>query len=165
MPISNQRPDHAPRAARARLGPPASCLLLAIFAANHSAARAAPGALPYLALVAPAPLRFAAPAPDLPPPPKLEAPAPPPATPAPATPAPEAKPEDTTPDPTSPASAPAAPASEGSATASPPGAGQAAPPEILPDIYARPRPVTVHELLPFFLPAPSPASRATYEIK
>lgn len=161
MSSNSQRPDHSGRAACARLGASASCLVV-ILAANQAAARDAPSPLPYLAQSSPMALRFAAARAATAPPPHLQKKAPEPAPSSAETnaAAPANVPATTT--------APAAPAAPGSSTPSnspptsaEPGSGL----PILPDTYARPAPVTVDDLLPYFLPAPPPVSRATYEIK
>lgn len=163
MPPSSSCPDRSGSTPRARAGASASCLLFTILAANHAAARDAPS-LPYLPQTAPAALRFAAPAPSAPPPPPVNASAPPTAEDAPASaPAPTAV---ATVSPTPAAPPEAAQTPEASAQ---PEAPQNLPPvsglPILPDEYARPAPVTVEDILPYLVPAPPPASRATYEIK
>jgi len=148
----------------------ASCLLLTILAANHAAARS-DTSLPYLAQTAPETLRFAA----------RRILGPPPIRPGTNTISMEptlghesASSTDTTPaalvtsttttsdhDPVLPGffSTPAQPATP------PPPYGVA----LVPDIYAPlPPPVTIEDLLPFFIPPPAPAappSRATYELK
>jgi len=176
MSSNPQRPDSSGRAACARLGASASCLVVTILAANQAAARDALAPLPYLAHVAPAALRFAAARPPTPPPPR------PAVRPEEKAPAPENPATDPAPDPTNPAAQspptpmPAgAPGDEAAATVPtrpvPPSATTdptAAPPSglpVLPDEYARPAPVTVDQLLPYFLPPPPPVSRAAYEIK
>lgn len=174
MSSNPQRPDSSGRAACARLGASASCLVVTILAANQAAARDALAPLPYLAHVAPAALRFAAARPPTPPPPRPavrpeeKAPTPENAAagpdPAPANPAAQSPPAPAgAPGDDAAASAPAEP-SPPPATTDP----TAAPPSglpILPDAYARPAPVTVDQLLPYFLPPPPPVSRAAYEIK
>lgn len=159
MSLFSQRPDTVGRAPRARLGAPASCLLV-ILAANQAAARDAPASLPYLAHAAPTGLRFAAAIPRLPPPPRPDHP-----TAAVA----ETPPAELPPPENGEASAhrvdPAqtAPPSANHPAAAPPDA--ASPPSVLPDTYGRAAPVTVQDFLPFFLPADRPRSSAEYEIK
>lgn len=153
------RPATTARASTRRPGAAAPWLLLAILSANHSAARAAPASLPYLAQIPPAPLRIGAPPPRHPAPPPLAPPASDPAA-----------PEIAAADPRSeadaggaPGPALALPADTPEPSASQPGPASPAP--ILPDAYATPPPVTVHDLLPYFLPSTRPLSRATYEVK
>ncbi len=167
MPPNPQRPDSSGRAACARLGASASCLVV-ILAANQAAARDALAPLPYLAHAAPVALRFAAARPPTPPPPHLSVK--PPEAPT--------SSQDTSPDgalapddAAKPSPVPAANPGASPGTVSSPSAGtdpSAAPTSglpILPDTYARPAPVTVDQLLPYFLPPPAPVSRATYEVK
>ncbi|MEO0055301.1 MAG: hypothetical protein RLZZ50_1248 [Verrucomicrobiota bacterium] len=159
MSSSLQRPDTVGRASRARLGAPASCLLV-ILAANQAAARDAPASLPYLAHAAPTGLRFAAALPQLQPPPR-------PANPAAAV---AATPPAELPPPESGEAAvekvdPATVATpaENRPAATPPEA--VLPPSVLPDTYGRTPTVTVEDFLPFFLPSDRPRSSAGYEIK
>lgn len=135
-----------------------------ILAANQAAARDALSPLPYLAQAAPIALRFSAARPPTPPPPH---PAPKP----PAEPPDSDSDEDSSPSytPTDPASSAPGPGPGPATPANPAPADATAAPHgglpILPDDYARPAPVTVEQLLPYFVPAPPPASRATYEIR
>ncbi len=145
-----------------------SYLLLSILAANHAAARS-DTSLPYLTQTAPEALRF-----DV-----RRTLGPPPVRPGAAT-------QDATLVPESAPAPDASPATQPVSSAPPPGddlalpdiagtpAQSATPPPpvghaLVPDIYAPPPPpVTIDELLPFFLPASTPAappSRATYELK
>jgi hypothetical protein len=157
------RPASSSRASFPRSGTCAPWLLLAIFAANHSAARAAPSSLPYLVHAASTPLRFATPASRKPSPEALARPA----SAATVTPAAllqieaGALPNSSvnTPPSVEHEASPAAPSAPGLAQ------GLPAPEPILPDTYAPAPPVTVQDFLPFFLPAPRPTSRATYEIR
>lgn len=155
----SQRPDHVGRASRARLGAPASCLLV-ILAANQAAARDAPVSLPYLAHAVPAGLRFAAAVPRLPPPTRPVLPA---AAVAAAPPAELPPPEtgDGTGANAEPAQAAPPVANQPAAAPAP----EALPPSVLPDTYGRPPPVTVQDFLPFFIPSERPKSSASYEIK
>lgn len=160
MSSSLQRPDAVGRASRARLGAPASCLLV-ILAANQAAARDAPASLPYLAHAAPTGLRFAAAVPKLPPPAR---PVNPSAAVAEVPPAELPPPENSksTGEKIDPAKAAPAEANHPT-TVAPPGA--ASPPSVLPDTYGHATPVTVQDFLPYFLPADRPRSSAGYEIK
>ncbi len=167
MPPNPQRPDSSGRAACARLGASASCLVV-ILAANQAAARDALAPLPYLAHAAPVALRFTAARPPTPPPPHLSAK--PPEAPTPSKdPGPDAAlaPDDAAKPTPAPAADPGA--SPGMISGPSSGADPSAAPTsglpILPDTYARPAPVTVDQLLPYFLPPPAPVSRATYEVK
>lgn len=144
----------------------ASCLLLTILAANHAAARS-DTSLPYLAQTAPEALRFAVRRPLGPPPvrpaalsektPDANESAPTPET-SPAVHSsdslantPGNLPTHTAPTPSSTHTAPTPPATGAS---------------LVPDTYApAPVPVTIDELLPFFIPPTAPPSRATYELK
>ncbi len=156
------RPPFSGRASPSRPGASAPWLLLAILAANHSAARAAPASLPYLAHADPAPLRHAPAPPRLPPPPPLASPAAPTSS------------SDPAPDPDLPAGADA-PASATKGDGASPRPPDSAPPRnspgptppapILPDTYAPGSTVTVQDFLPFFLPASRPTSRAVYELR
>lgn len=144
----------------------ASCLLLTILAANHAAARP-DTSLPYLAQTAPEALRFAVRRPLGPPPVRPgtlsektadaheSAPAPEIAADAHAAAGHASAPDNVAAHP--------APAHVGTQpVTTPPPAGAA----LVPDTYApAPPPVTIEDLLPFFIPPAAPTSRATYELK
>jgi hypothetical protein len=165
-------PIRSPRARGARLssgrlGVNASCLLLTILAANHAAARS-DTSLPYLAMTGPEPLRFAVRRPLGPLPVR-----------------PGALSEKTSEDPESapttekssdahspanPAGTPANVVSRPTTTAQPVVQPVTTPPPsgaaLVPDTYAPPpAPITIEDLLPFFIPPAAQPSRATYELK
>lgn len=147
-----------------RVSASASCLIFTIMSANIAAARGT-ASLPYLPHAVPLALRFANALPKLPPPPPLgqrahvdteiDAAAPPDFTNPTITHAASTAP----PTLTDPAATDSSHSSQPSATESTSGV------QLVPDTYARPVPVSVQDLLPYFVPPSRPLSQATYELK
>jgi len=140
-----------------RIGTPAACILVAILAANQAATRS-DASLPYLLQDAPQALRFAQTPTTVPPPVR-------PWESLPLAPAPESEPSSAknSDDATAPTST-----AQPELVIAPPTPKPPPPPggiELVPDAYSPRINIRVDDILPFFMPPSSPASRATYELK